>query len=215
MWSRMAAPVWREGAEGVDELSMLFIPMPMVVTPLRMVLRAAPTEQGPEVGEAKAMPVVPLAAPGTHTISAVRVTRVVSGDWGLRMMVPSTMAGEVESSWGEPGMVAKASSVHSSLEDTASILRSKEKSFSTGLPVALLSTVRRLTKANVAVDVCVSSALVGFDFGLEWAMKWGRLERRTCRIVTASVCTIEVLVDVRRCCSLARMLCVVVVECSR
>jgi len=32
--------------------------------------------------------------------------------------VPSTTAGNVESSWGEPGMVSKASSVHSSLEDT-------------------------------------------------------------------------------------------------
>jgi len=93
--------------------------------------------------------------------------------------------------------------------------RSKEKSFLTGLPVAVLSTVRRLTKANVAVDVCVLSALVGLDFGLDWAMKCGRLVRRTFWIVTASVCTIEVMVDFRQCCLLARMVCIVVVECSR
>jgi len=64
-------------------------------------------------------------------------------------------------------MVAKASSVHSSLEDTMLSWRSKEKSFLTGLPVAVLSTVRRLTKANVAVSIGVSLALVGFDSGLD------------------------------------------------
>ena len=33
-------------------------------------------------------------------------------------------------------------------------------------------------------------------------------------IDSALVCTIEVMVDVKPCCSLARMVCVVVVECS-
>ena len=89
-------------------------------------------------------------------------------------MVPSTIAGDVESSWGEPGMVAKVSSVHSSLEDTVSSWRSKEKSSLTGLPVAVLSTVRRLTKEKVAVDIGVSSSLVGLEFGLDWSMKCGR-----------------------------------------
>ena len=111
-----------------------------------------------------------------------------------------------------------------------SIWRSKEKSFLTGLPVALLSTVRRLKKANVAacsvavgsvavgsvtVFIGVSSALVVLDFGLDWSMKWGRLVRMDCWIDSALVCTIEVIVDVKPCCLLARMVCVVVVECSR
>ena len=115
-----------------------------------------------------------------------------------------------------------------------SIWRSKEKSFLTGLPVALLSTVRRLKKANVAacsvavgsvavgsvavgsvtVFIGVSSALVVLDFGLDWSMKWGRLVRMDRWIDSALVCTIEVIVDVKPCCSLARMVCVVVVECS-
>ena len=111
-----------------------------------------------------------------------------------------------------------------------SIWRSKEKSFLTGLPVALLSTVRRLKKANVAacsvavgsvavgsvtVFIGVSSALVVMDFGLDWSMKCGRLVRMACWIATTSVCTIEVIVLVKPCCLLARMVCVVVVECSR
>jgi len=110
-----------------------------------------------------------------------------------------------------------------------SIWRSKEKSFLTGLPVALLSTVRRLKKANVAacsvavgsvavgsvtVFIGVSSALVVLDFGLDWSMKWGRLVRMDRWIDSALVCTIEVIVDVKPCCLLARMVCVVVVECS-
>ena len=165
MWSRMAAPVWGEGTEGIDEPSKLFIPVPVLFTPVRMVLSAAPTKPGPEVDEVEA--VVPLSVPDKHTISQVRATLVVSGDCGLRMRVPSTMAGKTESSSGEVGMVAKASSVHSSLEDTMSSWRSKEKSFLTGLPVAVLSTVRRLTKANVAVSIGVSLALVGFDSGLD------------------------------------------------
>ena len=38
-----------------------------------------------------------LSASGTtNTVSAVRVTLVVSGDWGVRIMVPSTTAGEAE-----------------------------------------------------------------------------------------------------------------------
>ena len=90
MWSRMAAPVAGEGAEEVDDPLMLFIPVPVMRAP----------------------------AVRVTTMEAVRVTRVVSGDWWLRMMVPSTMAGETESSSGEVGMVAKASSVHSTLEDT-------------------------------------------------------------------------------------------------
>ena len=101
MWSRTAAPDAGEGREGIDEPSMLLMPEPMLVTPmytvLRMVLSAAPTKPGPEVDEAEAMPRVTLSVPGgTHTISAVRVTLVVSGDCGLRTMVPSTTAGEAE-----------------------------------------------------------------------------------------------------------------------
>ena len=100
MWSRMAAPDAGEGTEGIDEPSMLLMPEPMLVAPvytvLRMVLSAAPTKPGPEVDEAEAMPLVTLSVPGTHTISAVRVTLVVSGDCGLRTMVPSTTAGEAE-----------------------------------------------------------------------------------------------------------------------
>ena len=230
----MAAPVRGEGAEAVDELSMLFIPVPMVVIPVRMFLSAAPTKQGPTLEDEEAMPLVPLLTSGTHTISAVRVTRVVSGDWGVRMMVPSTMAGDVEPSWEEAewsaGMVAKASSVHSSLEDSMSTWRSKEKSFLTGLPVAVLSTVRRLKKAKVAVGsvdvgwvevgsvtvfIGLSSALAGLNFGLDWSMKCGRLVRMDRWIASASVCTIEVIVLVKPCCLLARMVCVVVVECSR
>ena len=230
MWERMASPVWGEGAEGVDEPSLLFIPVPVFLAPGRTALSAAPTKPGPTfLGEAEAVPVVPLSVPGTHTISHVRVTRVVSGDCGLRMMVPSTMAGDVESSWGEVGMVAKASSVLTSLEESRSSLRSKEKSFLTGLPVAVLSTVRRLTKANVAVGsvdvgwvdvgsvtvfICLSSALAGLEFGLDWSMKCGRLVRMDRWIASASVCTIEVIVLVKPYCLLARMVCVVVVECS-
>ena len=182
-----------------------------------MTLSEVPTKPGTEADEAEALPPTPLAVPGTHTISAVRVTRVVSGDCGLRMMVPSTMAGEVGSSLGEPGMVAKTSSVQSSLvlEETTSTWRSKEKSFLTGLPVVVLSTVKRLTKANVAVDIGMLSALAGLNFGLDWAMKWGRLVRMACRVDSASVCTIEVMVLVKRCCWLARKESVVVVECSR
>jgi len=225
----MAAPVWGEGAEGVDELSTLYIPVPMVATPVRMVLSAAPTKPGPTLEAAEAMPLVLFLTSGTHIISAVRVTRVVSGDWGLRMMVPSTMAVDVEPSWEEAecsaGMVAKTSSVHSSLEETMSTWRSKEKSFLTGLPVAVLSTVRRLTKAKVGVGsvdvgsatvfIGASSALAGLNFGLDWSMKWGRLVRMACWIDSASVCTIEVIVLIKLCCLLARMVCVVVVECSR
>jgi len=217
----MAAPVAGEGTEGIDEPSMLLMPEPMLVAPmctvLLTVLSAAPTKPGREVDEAEEMPLVPLSVPDTHTISAARVTRVVSGDCGLRMMVPSMMAGEVESSWGEPGMVAKTSSVQSSLvlEETTSSWRSKEKSFLTCLPVVVLSTVKRLTKAKVAVDIDVLSALAGLDFGLDWAMKCGRLTRMACRVDSASVCTIEVMVLVKRCCLLARMVRVVVVECSR
>jgi len=114
MWERMEAPVAEELAEEVDDPLMLFIPVPVMRAPASMVLRTPLTKLAP------LEPLVRLSVPGngTHTISAVRVTRVVSGDWGSRIMEPSTMAGEVESSWGEPGMVAKASSVHSSLEDT-------------------------------------------------------------------------------------------------
>ena len=228
MWSRMAAPVAGEGAEEVDDPPMLFIPVPVMRAPASMVLRMPLTKLAPLEPLVR---LVRLSVPGngTTTMEAVRVTRVVSGDWGLRMMAPSTMAGEVESSWWEVGMVAKASSVHSSLEETRSSWRSKEKSFLTGLPVAVLSTVRRLTKANVAVGsvdvgwvdvgsvtvfICLSSALAGLEFGLDWSMKCGRLVRMACWIATASVCTIEVIVLVKPCCLLASMVCVVVVECS-
>jgi len=233
-WSRMAEPVAGEGTEGIDELSMLFIPVPKVLTPMRMVLSAAPTKPSPTLEDAEATPLVPLLTSGTHTISAVRVTRVMSGDWGLRMMVPSTMAGDAEPSWEEAewsaGMVAKTSSVNSSLEDTMSTWRLNEKSFLTGFPVAVLSMVRRLTKAkvtvgavdvgwvavgSVAVFIGISLALVVLEFGLDWSMKWGRLVRMDCWIDRASVCTIEVMVLVRQSCLLARMVCVVVVECSR
>ena len=81
--------------------------------------------------------------------------------------------------------------------------------------MALLSTVRRLTKAKVAVNIDGLSELAGLNFGLDWAMKWGRLVRMACRVDSASVCTIEVMVLVKRCCLLARMVSVVVVECSR
>jgi len=74
--------------------------------------------EGVVPGRATNEPPMPHLTSGTTAMEAVRVTRVVSGDCGLRMMVPSTMAGEVESSWGEVGMVTKASSVHSSLEDS-------------------------------------------------------------------------------------------------
>ena len=95
-WERMASPVAGEGAEGVDLPSMLCIPAPALFIPVRMFLSAAPTKPGPEVVEAEAMPLVTLSVPGTHTISAVRVTLVVSGDCGLRTMMPSTTAGEAE-----------------------------------------------------------------------------------------------------------------------
>jgi len=81
--------------------------------------------------------------------------------------------------------------------------------------VAVLATVRRLTKANVAVSIGVSSVPVGFDSGLDRAMKCGRLVRMAFWIVTTSVCTIEVMVDVSLCCLFGRIFVVVVVECIR
>ena len=72
--------------------------------------------------------------------------------------------------------------------------------------------VRMLEKEKVAVEIDVSSDLEGLDFGLDWAIKWGRSVRMDFRIVTASVCTSEVMALVRQCCLFGNMTSVEVME---
>jgi len=102
MWERIAAPMTGEGAEGVDEPPMSFAPVPVLPIPKRLFLSAARTKLGPEVDETEAtaslepltprvtppMPLVALLTSGTTAMEAVRVTSVVSGVWGVRVMAP-------------------------------------------------------------------------------------------------------------------------------
>ena len=67
---------------------MLHIPVPLLLIPVRVFLIAAPTKLGPEVGKEEVMPLVPLLTSGTTAMEAVRVTSVVSGVWGVRVMAP-------------------------------------------------------------------------------------------------------------------------------
>jgi len=65
---------------------------------------AAPVAgEGVEPGRAINELLVPLSTSGSTNISAVRVTSVVSGDWGLRMMVPWMAAWVDALSWGVTG----------------------------------------------------------------------------------------------------------------